>query len=167
MSGPAASATLPPAFCAVTRQSRSTPSSAGVGTKLAPVAPGIATSPARHCSASSGAGAPLHSPGSTSTALPITPLPRSDGATREAGGSITGSSTTGAAATVSRKRLSALPPELRAVTTTSIPASSASLEIATWPVAGSTDTPGPMTARVSPWPVKAREAFTYELLNSA
>ena len=260
----------PAALVAVTRQSSSAPSSAGVGTKPAPVAPGIATP----------SGAPLQRqlrrrlaaprPGSTSTRAPITPVPRRDGAPPpSAPGRLRGatSARSGPATAVAtpppalRRRVSQAverpgppraggrtseaawprvcapgspapptraswqrspsraparrsrgrgtnrldpgadharprrtappaapgrprraphggmasagngsrprPPDVPALTTTSIPATSASPGIATAPVAGSTLTPGPLTAKVSPWPCEVEKASICEFLSSA
>ena len=64
------------------------------------------------------------------------------------------------AATVTRKPVVALPPELLAVTVTGTSATSASVGMATTPVRGSTLAPAPLTAKRSASPAKAAAAST-------
>ena len=109
-----------------------------------------------HCSASAGSGVPAQVPGSSATASPTRPVPESSGAAVRAGGTVS----TGAEATVRRKRLVATPPEFSAVTTTSRPARSVSVEMRRTPVTGSTDTPSPATLKRSASLVKSVDAFT-------
>jgi hypothetical protein len=110
----------------------------------------------RHCSAIAGAGSPPQAPGSTDTASPIRPAPSSVGAASSTGAIASGS----AAATVTRKRLTASPPELPAVTMTSRPSRRVSVAMRTSPVAGSMLTPVPVTRKLRLSPVKSEAAFT-------
>ena len=97
----------------------------------------MAVPPRRHCSASEGAGLPLQLPGSTLTAAPTLPVPLSFGWEMTAGAT---------PRTLTLKPAEALPPELLAVTVTLAPVTSASVGMATLPVAGSMLAPAPSTA---------------------
>ena len=85
--------------------------------------------------------------------LPIAPLPA-----RLGGATSTGAVAAGASArTVSRKLPTAAPPESEAVTVTSRPSCSASVGTRTAPVAGSIDTPFPVTPKLSARPVNCED----------
>ena len=88
--------------------------------------------------------------------MPILPVPDSVGAATSAGATAASPMT---ALTVRRKVFVATPPELVAVTSTSMPSRSASVRMTSCPVSGSIDTPSPVTPNLSAAPVKPEIAF--------
>ena len=111
----------------------------------------MATPSRHHCSAVTGAGLPSQAPASTLTAAPILPVPLSFGAVATFGAT---------PFTLTLKLTETAPPELLALTVTSVAASRAEVGMLTAPVAASIVAPAPLTVKLRPAPVKARPAAT-------